>query len=276
MIQGRYAIDCQVHSYRSHDGRASIQEQCEKAIELGLDVLGFTEHKDFDPADPVVNHFDYARYMDEIRQARHEYGKRLKILAGVEIDYQKWFEDKIFDYLEQHSFDFVMGCVHYVDREMLMTPEYNQGRTKRQAYTDYFRAVKDSVESGFFHIIGHLEYANRRGIAAWGTYEANEYREELTAIFEAMIPRGVALEVNTAGLHQNIGLTYPTRDTVALYASVGGALLSVGSDAHHPDQLGYSYDTALQIATDNNLSHLSIWEQGVRTELPILPASVRV
>src|SRR5437879_6163847 len=117
-------IDYQVHSAISHDGRATILEQCARAVELGLDEIGFSEHKDFDPHDPVVNHFDYDLYRTQIETARQLHSDSLKIRMGVEIDYQRWFEDDIRRFLGHHAFDFVLGSVHYVDRIMVMTPKY--------------------------------------------------------------------------------------------------------------------------------------------------------
>ena len=177
MIEGFYAIDYQVHSFRSHDGKASIMAQCERAVELGLDEIGFSEHKDFDPADPVVDYFNYEAYQKEIDATRQRFEGVLKIRAGVEIDYQIEFEDKIARYLESHPFDFVLGCVHYVNRVMIMTAEYNRERYAQTAYRDYFQAVFDSVNCGLFDILGHLEYANRRGVAAWGPYDSTRYAE---------------------------------------------------------------------------------------------------
>lgn len=265
MIDGFYAIDYQVHSYRSHDGRASIAAHCERAIEIGLDEIGFSEHKDFDPSDPVVDYFDYDAYISEIDEGRLRFGDRLKIRAGVEIDYQSWFEDEIGEYLGTHAFDFVIGSVHYVDRQMIMTPEYNRTRDVRTAYRDYFDAVQRSVSSGLFDILGHLEYANRRGIAAWGPYDPEPYTDQLTALFESMIERQVVFEINTAGLHQNIGVTYPGKEAVAHYARSGGSLLSIGSDAHHPDQLGHAYSAAVDLALQSGLTHLCTWEDRRRS-----------
>lgn len=271
MIDGYYAIDYQVHSVRSHDGRATIAEQCRRAVEIGLDELGFSEHKDFDPEDPVVNHFHYERYMEEIEAARCEFGDRVTIRAGVEIDYQPWFEDRIGSYLESHPFDFVIGSVHYVDRIMVMTPAYNAGRTASQAYGDYFDAVRASVASGLFDILGHLEYANRRGIAAWGPYDPSAYSQALAELYSDMAQRGVALEINTAGLHQQVGTTYPTAESVALYSAQGGKRLSIGSDAHHPDQLGYAYVEAAAIALNSSLTTVCTWNRRMPHEVSIVP-----
>jgi histidinol-phosphatase (PHP family) len=260
MIDGYYAIDYQVHSLRSHDGLATIREQCGRAVALGLDEIGFSEHKDFDPADPVVDYFDYGRYADEIAEAREEFAGRLVVRMGVEVDYQKWFEEEIAGYLNRHRFDYVIGSVHYVGSKMLMTPEYLEGLDREEAYRRYFEAVRDSVESGLIDIVGHLEYANRRGVPAFGPYDPTPYRGQVSELFDRMVERGVALEINTAGLRQGVGHTYPCAGHVALYAERGGRLLSIGSDSHHPEDLAASYAVAGRLAMANGLTEVTVWE----------------
>jgi histidinol-phosphatase (PHP family) len=180
---------------------------------------------------------------------------------GVEIDYQKWFEDRIRSYLVEHAFDFVIGSVHYVNRAMLMTPAHTAGRSAEQAYRAYFGAIRDSVESGLFDIVGHLEYANRRGLAAYGPYDQAPFREQVGEIFRLMIDRGVALEINTAGLRQGVGTTYPCEAHVALYADMGGRLLTIGSDSHHPDELADGYSFAADLALRHGLSAVYTWQE---------------
>jgi histidinol-phosphatase (PHP family) len=273
MIEGYYAVDYQVHSLRSHDGRATIAQQCARAVELGLDEIGFSEHKDFDPADPLADYFDFDAYMTEIEAARDQWAGRLLIRAGIEIDYQVWFENRIGTYLDMHPFDFVLGSVHFVGRKMLMTPEYNGIRTRGEAYLDYFAAVADSVSSGLFDVVAHLEYANRRGLAAWGPYDSSQFRAELNEIFAMMVARDMPLEINTAGLHQGLGITYPTAETVALYAAQGGRRISIGSDAHHPHQLAHAYGLATRIALANGIDHVCTWHQRRIKEIPLVQAS---
>ncbi len=255
---------------RSHDGKATIAEQCARAVAIGLDEIGFSEHKDFDPADPMADYFDYDAYRREIEAAQQRWEGRLTIRAGVEIDYQVWFEDKIARYLDAHPFDFIIGSVHYVERVMLMTPEYNRTRDAHQAYQDYFQAVRDSVASGLFDILGHLEYANRRGLAAWGHYDPHVYRDELESLFDLMIAKDMPLEINTAGLHQGLGLTYPSAETVAMYTARGGVRLSIGSDAHHPDQLAYAYPMAVRLALENGLTQVCTWENRRRNAVSLI------
>lgn len=269
MIDGYYAIDYQVHSYRSHDGKASILEQCERAVELGLDELGFSEHKDFNPEDPVVGHFDYNRYSDEIAQAKELYAGKLIIRMGVELDYQQWFQDMIADYLTDHAFDFIISSVHYADGATVMTPEYIRGRDVQECYQSYFEEVLASVRQGCMKILGHMEYANRRGVPAFGPYEASPYREITTEIYDLMIRKGIALEINTAGLRQGAGITYPCEQQVALYAERGGKLLSIGSDAHRPEDLADCYTVAAEMALRNGFTHITTWKNGAPRQVPL-------
>jgi histidinol-phosphatase (PHP family) len=271
MIDRYFAIDYQVHSFRSHDGLSSIRDQCLQAVRIGLDEIGFSEHKDFDPADPVVDHFDYAQYEDEIAAAREEFSGQLAIRMGVEIDYQKWFEETIGEFLAEHAFDFVIGSVHYVDRKMLMTSEYLEGRTKERAYSDYYLAVMDSVRSGLIDIVGHLEYANRRGVPSFGPFDRRPYREVIEALFDEMIARGVALEINTAGLRQGTGNLYPCEKHVRLYGERGGRLLTIGSDSHRPEDLAADYVFAAETAVRCGFEDIHMWSRRVPTGRALCP-----
>ncbi len=264
-----FTADYQTHTFRSHDGLASIDDFCVRAIDLGLDEIGFSEHKDFDPEDPVVEHFVYEQYADEIARARERYAGRLVIRMGVEVDYQRWFEDDIAAYLDDYPFDYVIGSVHYVDRVRVMTPEYCAGRYARAAYAAYFRAVRDSIETGQIDILGHLEYPNVRGIAAYGPYDPAAYREEIDGVLDALLRNGVALEVNTAAARKAVGRTFPCAEVVSWYAQAGGRLLTFGSDAHHPDDLASDLPDAIEMARSAGLSEVAVYDQRTPTPRPL-------
>jgi histidinol-phosphatase (PHP family) len=62
-------VDYHVHSTFSCDGRSSINDLCEKAIELKFREIGFSEHVDFDPSDEGFGFFDYENYQSAIKEA---------------------------------------------------------------------------------------------------------------------------------------------------------------------------------------------------------------
>ena len=62
-------VDYHVHSNHSCDGKSSIPEMCQKAVELRIEEIGFSEHMDFEPKDWGYGFFNYERYSSEIEAA---------------------------------------------------------------------------------------------------------------------------------------------------------------------------------------------------------------
>lgn len=273
MIAGYFAVDYNVHSHRSYGGNAAIAQLCDKAVTLGLNEIGFAEYLSFDMDTPAGEALDYDAYMAEIEAARRRWGSQLAIRAGVEIDFQVCFEDRIARYLDQHDFDFTIGSVYAINRVEVMSPEYNSHRNARLAYSDYFKAVCDSVLSGCFDVLGHLEYANRRGIGAWGPYHPAAHINQLADIFDHMIEENMALEINTSGLKHSVAQTYPCSNTLELFAERGGKLISIGSNANAPEYLANGYGSAVQAAIDHGVTHLCTYERRHRTVVPFKHSS---
>ena len=46
--EGRITADCHIHTEFSSDSETKITDQVERAIALGLDHIGFTDHMDMD------------------------------------------------------------------------------------------------------------------------------------------------------------------------------------------------------------------------------------
>ena len=162
MALPRRLIDYHVHSTESCDGRSSILEMCQKAANLGMTEIGFSEHVDFDPSDRGYGFFDYDRYTSEIAKARKLFENRLVIRKGVEIDYQNRFEDEIKDWLRGKQFDFTIGSVHYVagriiDHKLVTNSDL------QTLYSAYFDEVIRSMESCLFNVVGHLDYIAKHG-----------------------------------------------------------------------------------------------------------------
>ena len=58
-------------------------------------------------------------------------------------------------------------------------------------------------------------------------------------ILEALVRSGTALEVNTSGLRQSPGETYPPEPVVARYRVLGGNAVTAGSDAHRANDFAF-------------------------------------
>jgi len=246
-------IDLHIHSLISHDGKASIRENCLKAREIGLNEIGFSEHLDLFPSDPHFGKHDYEQYREEILNARKEFPD-LKIRMGVEATYLPAIRKELQDYLADKEYDYVMGAVHLVKNGELSISEEDGCReffSKKPAedcYQEYFELILEAVRSGLFDAIAHLDIINRYGVDYCPDWEWQSCYGLIRRIFEGMIKRGIALEINSAGLRQSPNRTYPGQGLLEFYRELEGEMITLGSDAHKLENFGFGIGQAWNLA----------------------------
>lgn len=213
------------------------RDYCLRAIERGYRAICFTDHADFERTDLGYGFFAYERYRRAVMACREEFGDRLAVGFGVEIDYHHAWEDEIREFLRDKEFDLILGSVHYLGRHMLvMEEEAFAGLTQREVYEEYFGEVLRLARSGLCQCLAHLDVIERRGAKVYGPYDATAYLDCLSPIFTAAVERELALEINLSGYHQGLGKPTPALEVVDLYRAAGGRLITIGSDAHKADR----------------------------------------
>ncbi len=235
-------FDYHVHTTQSADCSTPIRDSCTAAIARGVTEIAFTDHIEHEPADMSFGFYRYDQYLDELEQARGEFGDRLVILAGAEVDFNRGIQDDVECFLAKHAFDFVIGSVHYGESGEIIFPEYFDNRSLDDVFLAYFEEVHAAVETGWFDSIGHIDLPKRYSPSAAGAYDSARYRDSLTMIFQSMVNRRVSFEINTSGLRQAPRTSMPSAQIVALYSSLGGELVTIGSDSHVPDTIGAGFE----------------------------------
>lgn len=263
-------LDCHFHSEHSCDGDAPLTAMCQRALELGLSYICPTEHVDFDPQDVCYGYYDDTTYSRAVNVCRGRFDGRLTLLKGVEIDYQPCFEAQVRAFLTQHTFDFVVGSVHYVDG-------LHVGKAPLQDYDPdavcrhYFAAVQQAAASGLFDVIGHLDLLKRYGVSHWGAFDAHRYAKEIDAVLQAAVERGTGLEINTSGLRQAPAETFPGLETLRRYRELGGETITLGSDAHRAADLGKDIDQGLALARAAGFEAIAVFVERQPHRLDIQP-----
>lgn len=253
-------IDCHIHSDCSGDCSAPMLEVCRAAVDRGVKVICFTEHIDFEPTDLCYGTFDYAHYKSRIAEARKAYAGVLDVRCGIEVDFSVRHRSQIQEFLADKEFDYVLGATHYVDGVILEDHEvYFPGKTAKEAYAPFFNNTLDTVETGWFDAIAHLDLCKRYGVRYLGPFDWEPYREEIERILNAVIERDMALEINTSGLRQLPQDTYPCRGILELYYSLGGRAITVGSDAHFARDAGRDVCYALSLAREIGFEHVCVF-----------------
>ncbi|HOK54393.1 MAG TPA: histidinol-phosphatase [Armatimonadota bacterium] len=241
-------IDYHVHSIHSGDSPARVREMCLRAVEIGISEICFTEHLDFTPTDISYGSFVYNDWIKDIASAREEFSDRLTIRMGVEVDFQQKYIPQIEDFVSSREFDYVLASAHYVNGVLLENhKDYFPGKNTRDAYAPYFEVALGAAEAGIFDALAHLDLCKRYGVLYFGCFGSEDFQSEIEAVIRAVIKSNMALEINTSGLRQAPGETYPCQNVINRYVELGGRLITIGSDAHTPEQLGYGLIDAQSI-----------------------------
>jgi histidinol-phosphatase (PHP family) len=270
-------VDLHLHSTCSADGESDLAEYAHRAARqaahqpsnTGPAVLGFCEHVDFDPRDRSYDYLDVDRYDCEMEAARRKAGG-VRFCQGVEITYQAGLEDQIRAWLSARRWDYVVASVHLVDYAdgwaMISEPRavdgYFAAHTEAEAYRPYFEELLRAVRSGLGDVLGHLDLIKRYGAAHYGRFTPEDFEEEIRAVLEALVETGMGLEINTSGWRQAPKEPYPGLEILRWYRELGGQVLTVGSDAHHVEQMGAGIPEALALARAAGFRAVAAFEAG--------------
>ena len=251
-----------------------MESQIEKAIELGLDEMCFTDHVDYgikrdwdDPRgiewrqgdgissgdaarEPLAN-VDYPRYFAKIARIRAAYGDTIKIRSGLEFgiqsitvgDYERLFAKY------QDELDFVLFSMHQVDNKEFWTQDFQRGRSQKEYNEAYYEEILKTMKAfKHYSVLAHLDLLVRYDKA--GRYPFDKVRDLVAEILKQAIADGKGIEVNTSSWHYGLSDTQPSRDILHLYKNLGGRIITVGSDAHQTSYLADHIKDAYAILRD--------------------------
>lgn len=236
--------DFHLHSNYSGDSETQPETMIQQAIQLGMKNMCFTDHYDLDyPDEPELFLFDIDAYFKELSYLKEKYRSRIQIQIGVELGLQKHLQQECSDIVNKYPFDFIIGSSHVVNHKDPYYPVYFEGRREEDCYQEYFQSILDNLK--IFHnfdVYGHIDYIVRYGPNKNKFYSYESYQDVLDEILKSCIQHNIGLEMNTGGLAYGLGHTNPHPDILKRYRELGGKIITVGSDAHSPERLAYSFD----------------------------------
>ncbi|MCD8035944.1 MAG: histidinol-phosphatase HisJ family protein, partial [Clostridiales bacterium] len=241
--------DYHVHTKFSTDSSAEMTDMIDKAVSLGLSEIMFTDHMDIDfPDKNMPFSLYYPDYSEAINLNKVIYMKKINVFIGVEMGLQKHIVRDARMFTEFNPFDFVIGSTHVVDGIDVSYPEFFEGKTKKEAYTQYFESVLENAKfHDCYNVYGHLDYINRYAPYDDNSLEYIDYREIIDEILKVLVDKGKGLDVNTSGYRYGIVRPYPQLDILKRFKELGGEIITVGSDAHRPEDIADHFDNAYEI-----------------------------
>lgn len=235
--------DYHIHTEFSADSDTPVRSQIEQAIALGMKEICITDHHDYDthnPKSPFI--LDFARYLPSLKQMQKEYEDRIHVSIGVELGLLLHDKEALQIVSQSYPFDYIIGSSHFIDDMDPYFPSYFEGRSERSAYERYFEISYQRVKQmDCFDSFGHLDYVVRYGPTKNENYSYRDYQDVIDPILKMLIEKGKGLECNTGGLKYGLGHPNPTEDILKRYRELGGEILTIGSDGHKPEHIGYDF-----------------------------------
>ncbi len=266
-------LDAHMHTVRSPDANAMLDAYCVLAVERGLAEMAITDHVDFDPTMPAYGFASFADRERDVREAAERWAPHgLAIRFGVEVTYERAYEDDIRGWLKRHPHDYVIGSVHISAESPYKASNvasFVAGRSLPDVVAPYFDEVIGAAHSGLFDTIGHMDFVKRYLVPHVLPSDLAAAPELYEPALTAMIETGTALEVNASGLRQMARETYPSAAIVARYRELGGRHVAVGSDAHRVEWFGYGLAQAYRLASTAGFETLAFRRGGERVTVPI-------
>jgi histidinol-phosphatase (PHP family) len=261
--------DYHMHSDFSRDCVVPMADMCRSAIEKGIAEIGFTEHYDLHPGDPNRNWFKPAPWWAELQRCRAEFGDRLTIRAGIEIGEPHIYCAEAQAMLASYPFDYALGSLHWVGPSSVFDPVYFQTHAADVTFREFFAELERMTRLGGFDILSHFDVPVRTAYTVYGAYDPRRYEPAIRAVLRNCIDHGIALDLNTAALRLQANQLTPGLEILRWYVELGGERVTLGADAHRPENVGRHLAVALQIAQQAGLRYLTFFEQRQARLVPI-------
>ncbi len=266
-------LDFHLHTDQSPDADVPLDAYAAQAVERGIGEIAITDHVDFVPGTPAFAFTTFDERERAVRDAAERWAEHgVAIRFGVEITYDRNHEADIRDHLRRHPYDFVIGSVHvYADSPFHAerVAAWTAGRPLGEIVAPYFDEVHAAIRSELFDAIGHLDFVKRYLVPHVTPAELAAAPELYEPLLAALVETGTALEVNTSGLRQSPGETYPAGPIVERYRVLGGTAVSAGSDAHRKDAFTAGLEAGYGVAAAAGFEHLAVRRGGDRVAVPL-------
>ena len=255
--------DFHVHTEFSGDCSIKLEKQIESAINCGLEYICITDHCDLNLYSRKECALDIANYTNEINNIKEKYKNKIRVLLGIEMGLVSELKEQINTIIKNYDFDFVIGSQHAVDGMDICynMDKYFKDKTDKKAYRQYFKAILENVKIfDNYDVYGHLDYVVRYGQNKNKYFNLNDYKDLIEELLKIIIKNGKGIEINTAGVRKGLGYPHPHKDILNMYKDLGGEIITIGSDAHFCEHIGYNFQDVPDLLKSVGFKYYTVFE----------------
>ena len=264
--------DYHIHTNFSFDAdkAATVDAICQAATLRGLTHIAITDHLDVNyKYDYPQIYYDAKAAKEAILLAKEKYKDVLSVSYGIEIGQAHQYPADTEKILTENGFEFIISSLHNI-RSM---PDFyfyfkDNKEIEEDVIDKLYDACLDEICEGIelfgdrVNTIGHISYMHRYLAECGLTIDFSHHAQKLHKLFSLIIEKGVALEVNTSTFYKGLGFTMPPKSLLEEYYKCGGRLVTVGSDAHTPQNVGRGISEAIEMLKEIGFDFVVCMENG--------------
>ncbi len=262
-------IDYHTHTELCGHASGSTDDYISEAIKKDLAEIGFSDHAPLPEGlreGITMLPEETEQYIGLIENKKQIYRNKIEIKIGFEIDFP--ITDALdTKYLTDPRLDYLIGSCHYLGDWAFDHPGNIKEFEKRDinnVYGEYFKIITDLVRSGYFNIIGHFDLVKKFGHRAKTDFTKTV--EDLARLIA--LGKNLAVELNTAGIRKPVNEIYPSRKIIEIFYNYN-VPVTLGSDAHKPEEVGYGFSGAVKILKDAGYRKISGFIKRQRYDIEI-------
>lgn len=265
-------VDYHVHSEISPDAHVSMEEMCKGAVERGMTEIVFTDHYEFyirKMQNSLFNEKYMESYFEALYGCQKEFSGKILVKAGMEFGQLHLEPEQSNKVVEAYPFDFVLGSVHKIE-DIDLTKISIHRENLEQIGDAYYHHLLELAETGNFDCLAHLDYLKKQCAKCGMPYLYEKYRPIVKKTLETIIKRGKGIEINTSCMGVVLDEAMPSVDVLALYRELGGTIVTVGSDSHKAQRIGFGFSEIAKLLRFVGFSAISVYREREPFFVPIV------
>ncbi|WP_297239031.1 histidinol-phosphatase [uncultured Faecalicoccus sp.] len=234
------------------DGKDSIDEMVQTAIDKGFTILGFSGHGPCRYDSVAMKEEDLTKYIEDILDAKEKYKDKIQIFLGIEEDISQRIPSK-------KPYDFVIGSEHFlIEKGEVLNVDYSDEHTKKIVETfdhdfhqyakAYYEGLQKIAEYDEVDIVGHLDLLMKfNEDQKYGSFTDPVYLSYAKECIDVLIAAGKIFEINTGAIARGYRKDPYPHQTLLSYIQKKKGNILLSSDCHDRNNLDCHFKESMEL-----------------------------
>ena len=226
------------------------------------------DHLTLNPADRgnTMTLTEVPLYFFAVQQLKEDYRDRIAIKVGLEIDYTPAAMPAIQETLSHFSFDVIAGAVHFLGNQNIVSRKSDWPHgigDPDEIYSQYYDTMLNMLDENFLDVVCHLDL-----IKKFLRKPRRSFADKIKEVLVKIKATQRVVEVNTGGYEHPVAEPYPS-ESILRQCRALDIPITLGSDAHRPDQLMRCYGQAKKAISAAGYEYLTVFTKQKRQLRPL-------